>query len=158
MATLIYTGTAVIPAGTPQSAPVTIDVSIPQLRTEAVEWHIPKGPAGLMGFRLTSGGVAVLPKALGSWIVTEAEKGSWQVEGLHDSGKWEITGYNTGTFPHTVYVRFHASPITRLAGWPGVQLAPLMTLTSAADLTAVPADAFTSAHKMTVPPLYQAPL
>lgn len=158
MTTSIYTGTATIPAGTPQAAPVTIDISIPQLRTEVLEWHIPKGAAGLMGFRFTSGGAAVLPKQLGAWIVTENEKGSWAVEGLHDSGKWEITGYNTGAFPHTVYVRFHTAPITKQMPWPGVQFIPLIQLTSAKDLTTVPADAFTSRHKLVLPSIYQAPL
>jgi len=158
MATQIYAQAATIPAGTPINAPVTIDVSIPQMRTEVIEWHLPKGAAGLVGWRLTSGGAAVLPANFGSWIVTQAEKGTWTVEGLHDSGKWEITGYNLGAFPHTVYVRFHAAPIRPAASWPTPGPLPLETLTSAADLTRAPPDAFTSRRRMGPSPYYQAPI
>lgn len=158
MATQIYAQSATIPAGTPIGAPVTIDVSIPQMRTEVIEWHLPKGAAGLVGWRLTSGGAAVLPANFGSWIITQAEKGTWQVEGLHDSGKWEITGYNLGAFPHTVYVRFHASPIHKPAAWPQPGPLPLDALTSAIDLTRVPPEAFKSRRPMRINPDYQAPI
>lgn len=158
MATQIYANAAQIPAGTLISAPVTVDVSIPQMRTELIEWHMPKGAAGLVGWRLTSGGAAVLPANFGSWIVTEAEKGSWTVEGLHDSGKWEITGYNLGTFPHSVYVRFHASPIGPASRWPDHAPLPLYSLTSAADLTKAPPNAFTSRRRMVPQTIYQAPV
>lgn len=157
MATEIYANSATIPAGTPIASPVTIDVSIPQMITELVEWHLPKGSAGLVGWRLTSGGAAVLPKNFGAWIITQAEKGSWPVEGLHDSGKWEITGYNLGTFPHTVYVRFHASPIGSKAPWPNPVPIPLLTLTSAPDLTRVPVEALPSRRRIVIPPYYQMP-
>lgn len=158
MATQIYANSATIPAGTPIAAPVTIDVSFPQMRTEVIEWHLPKGSAGLVGWRLTSGGAAVLPANLGSWIVTNAEKGTWALEELHTSGKWEITGYNLGTFPHTIYVRFHASPAGKGGTWPEPAPLPLYSLTSAADLTAVPARAFTSRRRIVPNPYYQAPI
>lgn len=158
MATEIYANAATIPAGTPAGAPVTIDVSIPQMRTEVIEWHLPKGAAGLVGWRLTSGGAAVLPKNLGAWIITQGEKGIWTVEGLHDSGKWEITGYNLGAFPHTVYVRFHASPIAPSTRWPSPAPLPLYSLTSAADLTAAPARAFASRRRIVAQQTYQAPV
>jgi hypothetical protein len=158
MATQIFASTATIPAGTPIAAPVTVDISIPQMYTEQIEWHMPKGAAGLVGWRLTSGGAQVLPAALGSWIITEAEKGSWLVTGLHDSGKWEVTGYNLGTFPHSVYVRLHASPIGPASRYPPNAVLPLYSLTSAADLTAAPARAFASKRRLAPQTIYQAPV
>lgn len=157
MATEIYLQSATIPAGTPLAAPVVIDVSIPPMLTEQVEWHVPKGAAGLMGWRLTSGGAQVLPKNPGAFLVTAGESGSWIVENLHDSGKWEITGYNTGAFPHTVYLRFHASPVGKSPAWPKPAPVPLLTLTSAPDLTRLPAEAFTSRRRIVTPPYYQMP-
>lgn len=157
MATEIYAVSATIPAGTPISAPVTVDVSIPALITERVEWHQPRGAQGLMGWRLTSGGAQVLPKNLGTWVITDNQSGTWDLTDLHDSGKWEITGYNTGTFPHTVYVRFHTSAIAPKVTWPSPALLPLYALTSAPDLTQVPARAFTSHRRIVLPPYYQPP-
>lgn len=158
MATQIYARAATIPAGTLIAAPVTIDISIPQMVTELIEWHLPKGAAGLVGWRLTSGGAAVLPADFNSWIITEAEKSSWTVQGLHDSGKWEVTGYNLGTFPHSVYVRLHASPIGPASRYPPNAVLPLYSLTSAADLTRAPARAFASKRRMVPQTTYQAPV
>lgn len=157
MATTVYARSAVIPAGTPIAAPVTIDVSIPQMVTETIEWRQPKGAAGLMGWRLTSGGAAVIPADINTWIITEGETGNFTLQGLHDSGKWEVTGYNLGTFAHGVYVRFHATPIGPAPGWPKPAPLPLQSLTSAADLTAAPAEAFTSRRRMVRSRIYQAP-
>lgn len=157
MATELFQKTATIPAGTPIAAPVVIDISIPAMVTERIEWHIPKGAAGLMGWRLTSGGAQVLPKNLGAWVVTAGESGQWQIEGLHDSGKWEVTAYNLGTFPHTVYVRLHASPSRAALVWPNPMPLPLLTLTSAPDLTAVPPEAFTSHRRIVAPRYYEIP-
>lgn len=158
MATELFQKTATIPAGTPIAAPIVIDISIPAMVTERVEWHVPKGAAGLMGWRLTSGGAQVLPKNLGAWVVTAGESGQWQIEGLHDSGKWEVTAYNTGAFSHTVYVRLHASPAVATYRWPRPAPLPLDTLTSAPDLTKVPPAAFTSRRIMRAAPFYQGPI
>lgn len=111
MATEVRSFDITIPAGTAIAAPVTIDVSFPAMVTESVEWSVPKGPSGLMGWRLTSGGGQVIPKNLGSWIVADGQAGNWQLEDLHTSGAWQVTGYNTGSFPHVVRVRFHTSPV-----------------------------------------------
>jgi len=157
MATEIYASSVVIPAGTPQGAPVLIDVSFNAMVTEIVDWRVPRGPSGLMGWRLTSGGVQVMPKNLGQWLITDNERGSWVLEGLHDSGKWEIQGYNTGTHPHVVNVRFHVSPIGRAASWPNPPLLPLYSLTSAVDLTKVPPKAFQRDAPLRPPVQYQAP-
>lgn len=116
MATELRAFTVQIPAGTPQAAPVTIDVSFPPMVTESIEWHQPKGAKGLMGWRLTSGGALVIPKNQGQFIITDGQRGSWNLASLHDSGKWEVSGYNTGSFPHAINVRFHVSPIGGTAG------------------------------------------
>jgi hypothetical protein len=138
-----------IPAGTTPAAPVTIDVSYEASITEAVEWSVPKGPAGLMGFRLTSGGAQVIPHNLGSWIIANGQNAHWPLEELHTSGSWQVTGYNTGSFPHIVRVRFHVSPIGKsadsgepfgwlLAGKLTRSMVELGTLSNAPDTVRVP--------------------
>lgn len=138
-----------IPAGTPSTAPVSIDVSYEAAITEAVEWSVPKGPVGLMGFRLTSGKAQVIPHNLGSWIIANGQSERWSLEELHTSGQWEVTGYNTGSFPHIVRVRFHVSPLGKaadsgepfswlLAGRLTRSMVELGTLSNAPDTVRVP--------------------
>lgn len=100
-----------IPAGTPLAAPVTIDVSFPQMITDRVIWRVPRGPNGLMGWRLTSGGGQVIPKNQGAFIVADNQGGTWELAELHNTGAWQVTGYNTGAFNHSVFLEFHTRPI-----------------------------------------------
>lgn len=111
MATEVRIFDPVVPAGTLANAPVAIDVSFPPMITEVITWRVPRGPNGLMGWRLTSGTGQVVPKNLNAWIITDNESGSFQLDQLHDSGSWQLTAYNTGANPHVVHLRFHVSPI-----------------------------------------------
>lgn len=52
-----------------------------------------------------SGGQAVLPTN-GTFIVTDAHADIWPVINQPDSGQWEVTGYNTDIYDHTVYLDF----------------------------------------------------
>ena len=77
---------------------------------------MPHGHVGLVGWRLTSGGVQIIPSNLGAWVVADGEADTWHLDGYHDSGKWEVQGYNLGNQPHSVRLHFHLSPIrARLA-------------------------------------------
>lgn len=101
-----------IPAGTPLASPVTESIAFPARIVTAVHWKVPPGPAGEMGWRLTmSGGVPVIPTG-GGWVITDNDSDTWPLQGQPDSGQWEVTGYNTGGFPHTVYLDFLLDLIT----------------------------------------------
>jgi hypothetical protein len=127
MAAEVRSFAAVIPAGTPKAAPVVVDVSFPERLVRAVKWRVPPGPSGLMGWRLSMGGVQVVPLPAGAWIVADGHADNWPFQGLPDSGAWQVTGYNTGMYDHTVYLDF----LLDLVG----AAAP-----SAAQLAAVPVD------------------
>lgn len=59
-----------------------------------------------MGWKLTmSGGQAVLPTN-GAFIVTDDHADTWTVINQPDGGFWEVTGYNTDIYAHTVYLDF----------------------------------------------------
>lgn len=103
---------ATIPAGTPEAAPVTVGLAMPVRRVDRIDWRVPHGSQGLMGWRLTMGGVQVLPDRATPWIITEGMSGTWQVATLPDSGAWQVTGYNTGNYDHSVHLDFHLS-VTR---------------------------------------------
>lgn len=98
---------ATIPAGTPIATPATVNITMPPRVVERIDWHIPRGALGVMGWRLTMGGVQVVPFPSTPWVITDGRSGSWQVEDLPDSGAWQVTGYNTGANPHSVYLTFH---------------------------------------------------
>lgn len=133
MATQLLTATAVIPAGTPIAAPVTVDVSFPPLVVERIRWRVPKGAQGLMGWRLTSSGAQVVPSTQGAFIVAAGEAGTWMLEGWHATGDWHVTGYNTGAFPHSVTLDFWVRPISALP-LPGARYAAIAGLAAAPEV------------------------
>lgn len=81
--------------------------------TEAIRWRVPRGANGVMGWLLSSSGAQVIPETPGGYTVADGESGSWQIENLHNTGDWHVTGYNTGAFPHAVRLEFLVSPISR---------------------------------------------
>ena len=95
-----------VPAGTTAAAPLVTDVSFPERVVTSLAWRVPPGPSGLMGWALTSAGAPVIPIQPDSWMVTDNQAGSWDLEGYLDSGNWQVTAYNEGVYPHTVYLTF----------------------------------------------------
>lgn len=135
MADEIREAAATIPAHTPAAAPVTVDVSFPPRVVRSVSWRVPNGPMGVFGWRLTMGGVQVLPDAGVAWVLANDESGTWVTGAAPDSGAWAVTGYNTGAYPHTVYLTFHLDlPAARR---PEIQLVPAALLGMAPDLARV---------------------
>ena len=128
MANEIRAAQATIPAGTPLSAPVTVSVAFPDRIVRSVRWRVPRGPGGLMGWQLTSDGVPVIPVVAGTWIVADDEADDWALDGYPTTGNWQVTGYNTGVYPHTVYLTFlldlitpAVTPAAVVAGTPALQ-------------------------------------
>jgi len=113
-----------IPAGTPKTAPVTTPVVFPSRIVTAVSWRVPPGPSGQMGWALTSAGAPVIPIQSGTYVVTDDRSDTWELKGYLDSGNWAVTGYNTGVYPHTVYLTFQldlpGSPESPSVPSPGV--------------------------------------
>lgn len=102
-----------IPAGTPVASPATTEINFPPRTVVAVDWQVPPGPSGLMGWRLAmSEGTAVLPTG-GGWIIADNVEKTWSVQGQPNSGAWELTGYNTDIYPHTVYLNFLLDVVTQ---------------------------------------------
>lgn len=151
MARELYEFQALIPAGTPLFAPVTIAVTMPVRLVRSIEWMVPPGPGGTMGWALAAAGQNIIPVNRDAWIVTDNEQRTWELTDTIESGAWQVKGYNTGLFDHTVYLRFlvdlwqdgQAAPVP--APIPVDQLAPL-TADDLAALTngTLSADALTS--------------
>lgn len=111
MATSVFAQQATITAGTPLASPMTVDISIPSNQIDIIRWRVPPGPRGNLGWQLTMGGALVIPEQPGTYIVADNEYDDWTISGLPDSGAWQVTGYNTGSNNHTVYLYFHVTPI-----------------------------------------------
>lgn len=107
-----------VPAGTGKAAPLVTDVGFPERIVTGVGWRVPPGPSGLMGWALTSAGAPVIPIQPGTYIVTDNQSGTWELGGYLDSGNWQVTAYNTGTYDHTVYLTFELD-------LPGAAMAPV---------------------------------
>lgn len=106
MAREIRSFQAVIPAGTAQTSPIRISVAMPVRKVDTLEIVVPPGPSGMMGFAITMGGVNIIPVQPGTYMVTDDERIVWDLTNLPTSGAWQVSGYNTGNFDHTVYLRW----------------------------------------------------
>lgn len=110
MPQLVYSFDVTVPAGTPASARWSQAINFPSADVSQIEIRVPPGPRGCLGFALGSSGTPVIPYNADQWIVTDDERIVWGVTDQFDSGAWEVFAYNTGTLPHTIYVRFLCDP------------------------------------------------
>lgn len=111
MATTVASFIATIPAGTGPFTPHTVSLDVGPNQVEKIRWRVPPGPRGNLGWFLAMGGVQVLPNTNGTAIVADNEYDEWTIDALPDSGAWQLIGYNTGTFDHSVYLEFFTTPI-----------------------------------------------
>lgn len=110
MAVTVYRKTVTIPANTPQSANFVQDISFPASKVERIVIRVPPGPRGEVGIALGSGGLRAIPDREGGFIVADNEVIDWPLEDLWDTGSWQVFGYNTGFYAHTLEIRFLTAP------------------------------------------------
>ena len=88
-----------------------------------------------MGWRITTGNAQVIPVNAGAWVVADGESRRWELENLPDGGNWQITGYNLGNQPHSIWIEWTLAYITPTHAHGGpltaAQLAPVPDLSSA---------------------------
>lgn len=112
-----------VPANTAVSSPAVLDISFPPRKVERIDWLMPEGSMGLVGWYLAMGGVQLLPQQVGQYVIAHGQTGFWEVEDLPDSGAWQLIGYNLGTVQHSVHLVFHLGLIERAAaGYDRLQL------------------------------------
>lgn len=101
-----------IPAGTPKTSIQVTALEFPPRIVTGISVRVPPGPNGQMGFRIGSAGVPIIPQQADAWLILNDEVLNWQLSGYHDSGAWQLQGYNEGQSDHTVYVRFLLELVT----------------------------------------------
>lgn len=117
MATRVEIFPVTIPNNTPIATPVTRNVFFNDGRVERLEMRWPPGPAGLVGLRVAYSGQVVIPYQAANWLITDDEAIAWPLERFPENGKWQVVGYNTDQFDHTIQFRFLitddiATPVT----------------------------------------------
>jgi hypothetical protein len=124
-----------VPAATPPSALLVTDTPIGPGITDRVSYHIPPGALGLVGFRFTMGKTPVIPSNPAAFIIRNGHTDGIALEGLPDSGAWQVAAYNNGVNPHTIYVTYvnHRiqRPVTLLTPFTFDQLAEVPDLSHA---------------------------
>ncbi len=103
--------TVTIPKGTTKAAIFKQQLTMPPRLVREIEITVPPGPRGEVGFQIGSSGFPVIPTQSDQYIITDNEVIRWKVENQIDSGAWEFFGYNTGSYNHTLYVRFLVDPV-----------------------------------------------
>lgn len=129
---------ATVAPGTPETAPVTISLTMPTRTVDRIRWRIPPGWNGYVGFALSMAGQAFIPTIPGTWIIGSDEEDSLDLSDQPNSGAWEIQMYNTGIFPHTLYLQFTVElPDVPVAG---ADAQPVSVSAAAAPTTITAAD------------------
>lgn len=100
-----------IPPGTPKTAPLTVNTPMPARKISHIHWMVPPGPSGQAGWQIRMSNVSVIPVNGTQWIIHDGDSTVSELARLPDSGAWQVAGYNTGAFPHTIYVSFFAAVI-----------------------------------------------
>lgn len=106
MAYKIRSFSLTIPAGTPKNAPVTFNTPCGNFVLSGVEFVVPDGANGNVGFRLATSGAQVIPDNAGAWLIASGEKIPWSLTGQLTTGAWQIIAYNTGLNDHTIQARY----------------------------------------------------
>lgn len=136
-----YTFDVTIPAGTAKAAPATTALQLPVRSVNHIEVLVPAGVNGVVGFRLASSGQQIVPVNSGSWVIASGEVLAWTFAQLIESGAWQLVGYNTGRYAHTLHVRFYCgvpyAPTTAAAQVPNLTGSTSYTPAGAAQLAAV---------------------
>lgn len=102
------------PAGTPVATPQRAAMTMDPCQIDEISVLVPPGPSGELGFAFAVRNDQQIPAGAPSWIVTDDERLNISLDDLPTSGDWYLVSYNTGIYPHTVYVRFKVTSIALL--------------------------------------------
>jgi len=130
MAQDIQTFNVTIAAGVAKATPVLTTIELGVRRVVEVKVEVPPGPRGEVGFWLGSGGVQIVPKNMGTFIVTDNQHMSLAIDDFFDSGSWTVAMYNTGNYPHTYQFTFMSMFVIGVNGPQSVAAIPASQLLS----------------------------
>lgn len=113
-----------VPHGTSQAAPLVTALRFPDGIVQAIEFIIPPGPSGLLGWQLRYNGQPIVPRTANAFFVMDDTHEQWPVEDYPTGQGWQAATYNVDTYPHLVQFIFH---VNELAG-PGLGVVSLVPI------------------------------
>lgn len=139
------------PPGTSPGAVQTTDLDMPVREVLEIRVRIPPGPLGSMGFGLGAAGTVIVPYDSAPLIVADDETFVWDLRDQFNSGAWQVFTYNTGQYPHTIYLYFTVE-------LPDAQTAPAVSTPLPAESLGPPAATVPIVNSApALPPLVLAP-
>lgn len=100
-----------IPAGTSIASNFTSSLAFDPRIVSQIDIRVPPGPRGEVGFKIGSGGLQIIPVSPGGFIVTDNEDLKFPLVDAITSGSWQLLAYNTGSYAHTLQIRFYCDLI-----------------------------------------------
>lgn len=101
-----------VPVGSTLTSLYTQALVFPAAEVTRVEFTVPDGPRGNVGFSLGAQSTQVLPYQAGQFFVFNDQEKAYDLERAIDSGNWTFFAYNTGSYPHLIQVRFLTTPLS----------------------------------------------
>lgn len=95
-----------VPAQTPISANWSQVISFPPRTVDQINVRVPPGPRGTVGFAIGTSGMPLVPAGPGVYLVANDQEIDWPLDNVPNSGSWQVFAYNTGNYPHTLYLTF----------------------------------------------------
>ena len=92
MASRIEAPPFLIPAGTPIATPVSLLLFTTRGTVAELEFLVPPGSSGLVGFSIWHSSEQIIPKVRGTWIIADGEVIRWPLDGYSDQPNWSIVG------------------------------------------------------------------
>lgn len=132
------------PPGVTADAPLVTDLVMPVREVLEIRVRVPSGPNSQMGFQIGSTDTPIIPYNDNTYVVASNADFTWNLPDLINSGSWQAIMYNTGQYPHTIYIYFTVElpdpPTSPTAG----ALIPAEVLGSDSTATAAPATSLTA--------------
>lgn len=100
-----------VPAHTPQATPLVTSLSFHEGDVAVLEFIIPPGPSGLLGWQVLYSGQVIIPRGGAGFFVMDDTHESWQLEKYPTGGGWQIAAYNTDVYPHLLQFILHVNEL-----------------------------------------------
>lgn len=116
----------VVPAGTTEAAPLTVDVPLEDALLVDIEIIVPGGHKGFTGIKIRQSSQQVLPWGNNNWIIADSWSRVFDMDTEIGSQSISVQAFNTDFYDHTFYLRFHIRELDE-SRLPAVPFTPVLT-------------------------------
>lgn len=134
------------PPGVTSDDPQITNLNMPVRTALSIRVRVPPGPLSAMGFQLGMANTPIIPFNDDTFVIADNETFEWDNQGWPNSGAWQVFMFNTGQYPHTVYIYFTVE-------LPDAPIEQAMSIIPAESLGPPPGSLITVPDAPTLPPL-----